>query len=259
MFITVSFILALVTFCAFDSLLQVLVLQNNIEHLGWPPLNHTVIVTPVFALFYRIQHPNLNTPNPRNPFRFLSGEQLKQRKFDCGFCGGQQGHDGHVICSCMVTKALAWRCKTLLRCARFLWARQSLSMSTRWLQLSLWIVLLVAIVSSSSWLLLPLSPAPIAWAPTSIARWSHIAASWDLSRRPRCTVVTTWGRVLDWCATISRTQSTSSLLSVPRFVACLSLRYSCCIPAGCCLWPGRMLCTHRRNIHVYTCMSTMYL
>ena len=35
---------------------------------------------------------------------------------------------------------------------------------------------LVAIVSSSSWLLLPLSPAPIAWAPTSIARWSHIAA-----------------------------------------------------------------------------------
>ena len=78
----------------------------------------------------------------------------------------------HVWC----TKALAWRCKILLRCARFLWARQSLSMSTRWLQLSLWIVLLVAIVSSSSWLLLPLFPAPIAWAPTSIARWSHIAA-----------------------------------------------------------------------------------
>ena len=77
-------------------------------------------------------------------------------------------------------------------------------------------------------------------------------SSWNLSRRPRCTVVTTWGGVLDWCATISRTQSTSSLLSVPRLLRVSLCAICAAFPPvavfcleGCCAHTGETYtCTH---------------
>ena len=141
-----------------------------------------------------------SSPNP-NLFRFPSqGEQhvSKRIKFDCGFCGGQQGPAGHVIRSCWAFKSFGVRVQStdgmraVLASAHFPRDVDALAAITA----------LEPIPGGdfSVQLLAIAAPVPTPDVLGAVVRCKVATFnSWNLSRGPVRTVVTTWGDVLEWC------------------------------------------------------------